>query len=162
MRTIKTAGLQVGGIHQLGAWHILLLNTQVSGKVGGHLSQYELKFLEDSLQAATDKHVIVALHHHPVPMQSAWLDHIALENPEEFFAITDRFDNVHAVIWGHVHQLFESERRGVRLLATPSTCVQFLPRATQFTLDDKPPGMRWLNLYADGHIETQIEWLEER
>ena len=34
--------------------------------------------------------------------------------------------------WGHVHQCFDDRRRGVRLLATPSTCAQFLPLSDQF------------------------------
>lgn len=162
LHTIQASGLQVGGVHRLGAWRILLLNTQVSGKVGGHLNQSDLRFLEDGLYAAGRDHVLVALHHHPVPLHSPWLDRIALDNPGKLFAVLDRFDNVRVVLWGHVHQEFESRRGDVRLLATPSTCVQFLPRAQKFTLDQKPPGMRWLSLHADGHIETRIEWLEQR
>jgi len=159
LRAIKAAGLQVGGTYRLGGWRILLLNTQVPDKVGGHLGQLELEFLQESLQVASGEHVLIALHHHPVPMRSAWLDRIALDNSQEFFAVLDRYSNVHAVIWGHVHQGFETEHGGVRLLATPSTCVQFLPRAAQFTLDDKPPAMRWLTLHHDGRVETEIEWL---
>lgn len=159
LRALKAAGLQVGGVHRLGAWRILLLNTQVPGQAGGHLDRTQLQFLEENLRIA-DEHVLIALHHHPVPMHSAWLDHIALDNPQDFFAVTDRFDKVRAVIWGHVHQAFASERRGVRLLATPSTCVQFLPGSRDFAVDNKPPAMRWLSLHADGQIESQIEWLE--
>lgn len=162
LRAIKASGLQVGGTCRLSGWRILLLNTQVSGKVGGHLNQSELTFLRDEMRAADGDHVLIALHHHPVPLNSAWLDRIALDNPEEFFAVLDRFQSVRGVIWGHVHQEFDTLRNGVRLLAAPSTCVQFLPHAPQFTLDKKPPGMRWLNLHKDGRIETEIQWLEKR
>jgi Icc protein len=162
LRAVQTSGLQVGGRYRLGGWCILLLNTQQSGRAGGHLDQAELQFLDDSLRAAGGNHVLVVLHHHPVPLHSAWLDRIALDNPDDFFAVLDRFDNVRGVLWGHVHQEFESQRRGVRLLATPSTCVQFLPRVRQFTLDDKPPGLRWLSLHADGRIQTEIQRIEKR
>ena len=162
LRAIQTSGLQVGGRYRLGGWCILLLNTQLEGEAGGRLSQAELQFLTDGLRTAGDDHVLIVLHHHPVPLHSAWLDRIALDNPDDFFAVLDSFDNVRGVLWGHVHQEFDSQRRGVRLLATPSTCVQFLPRARQFTLDDKPPAMRWLSLHADGRIQTQIEWMEKR
>lgn len=162
LRILRSSGLQIGGIYRLRGWRVLLLNTQVSGKVAGHLTRPELQRLENGLRAAAGDHVLIALHHHPVLMRSAWLDRIALDNPDDFFATLDRFDNVRVILWGHVHQSFESERRGVRLLATPSTCVQFLPRAQSFTLDDKPPGMRWLSLHADGRIETEIQWLETR
>lgn len=162
LRALTASGLAVGGMRRLGNWHILLLNTQVAGKVGGHLEPSELQFLEDGLYAAQGHHVLIALHHHPVPMHSTWLDRIALDNPGEFFSVLDRFDNVRTVIWGHVHQESDSQRRGVRLLSTPSTCVQFLPRSELFAVDNKPPGMRWLTLQANGQIETEIQWLEKR
>jgi Icc protein len=63
-----------------------------------------------------------------------------------------------------VHQQFDGVRRNghgdLRLMATPSSCVQFLPRADDFALDDRPPGYRQLVLHADGRIDTQVQWLE--
>ena len=47
----------------------------------------------------------------------------------------------------------------VRFLSTPSTCAQFLPGNEFFALDDRPPGMRWIELYADGRIETEVAWV---
>ena len=44
-------------------------------------------------------------------------------------------------------------------MSTPSTCAQFLPRSEFFALDDRPPGLRWLELHADGHIETEVAWV---
>ena len=160
LRAMEASGLHVGGMQRLDGWSLLLLNTQVSGKVGGHLSQSELTLLRDGLRMAGDDHVLIALHHHPVPLHSAWLDRIALDNADEFFNILDCSANVRLVIWGHVHQEFDAVRRGVRLLAAPSTCLQFLPRSRDFTVDDKPPGMRWLSLHKDGRIETEVHWLE--
>ncbi|MGH8361787.1 MAG: metallophosphoesterase, partial [Gammaproteobacteria bacterium] len=112
LRAIQAAGLHVGGMQRLNGWRILLLNTQVPGKVGGHLSQPELTLLQDGLRTAGDAHVLIALHHHPVPLRSAWLDRIALDNPDEFFSILDCSANVRGVIWGHVHQEFDAVRRG--------------------------------------------------
>lgn len=159
LHAIQASGLHVGGMQRLGSWRILLLNTQVSGMVGGHLSQSELALLQDGLRTSGDAHVLIALHHHPVPLHSAWLDRIALDNPDEFFDIVDRSESVRGVIWGHVHQEFDAVRRGVRLLAAPSTCVQFLPNSRDYAVDDKPPGMRWLNLHKDGRIGTEVHWL---
>jgi Icc protein len=34
-----------------------------------------------------------------------------------------------------------------------------LPENEFFALDDRPPGMRWLELYADGRIETEVAWV---
>lgn len=149
----------IGGQHRLGAWHMVLLNTLVPGETHGHLEDDELQFLESALTQAHGAHVIIALHHHPVPIGCTWLDRIGLDNATEFFELLDRHQNVRAVLWGHVHQAFESERRGVRLMATPSTCAQFRPDSADFGLDSRPPGMRWLTLHPDGHMDTHIEWV---
>jgi Icc protein len=60
-----------------------------------------------------------------------------------------------------VHQNFDSERRGVRLLASPSTCIQFQPQSTEFAVDDAAPGYRWLNLYDSGRIDTGVARLTD-
>ncbi|MGH8307763.1 MAG: 3',5'-cyclic-AMP phosphodiesterase [Gammaproteobacteria bacterium] len=160
LRSITNSHTHVGGVHTLGAWQIVLLNTLTSGKVGGHLDEAELEFLESALAHSHEFNILIALHHQPVPIGSAWLDRIALDNAGEFFDVVDRFKNVRAVLWGHIHQTFESKRQGVRLMATPSTCVQFLPGSKDFAVDTKPPGMRWLMLYTNGQIDTEIELLQ--
>ncbi len=52
------------------------------------------------------------------------------------------------------------QRLGVQLLGSPSTCVQFMPEAAEFSLDNKPPGYRWLSLHSDGEIETGVTYLK--
>ena len=47
-------------------------------------------------------------------------------------------------------------------MSTPSTCAQFLPRSDFFALDERPPGLRWLELHADGRIETEVAWVPQR
>ncbi|RCL61780.1 MAG: phosphodiesterase, partial [Pseudomonas sp.] len=53
-------------------------------------------------------------------------------------------------------QAFDQSRNGVRLLATPSTGVQFTPQSEDFQVDSAAPGYRWLRLYADGRLETDV------
>ncbi len=147
---------QAGGHHDLGNWRIVLLDSCAPGQAHGRLGDAELARLEAALAGAGERHVIVALHHHPIPMGSRWIDSVALQNPQALFAITDRHAAVRAMTWGHVHQQHDSLRRGVRMLATPSTCAQFLPRSEQFAIDAAPPGYRCLSLHADGRIETEV------
>ena len=66
--------------------------------------------------------------------------------PDEFFRIIDAHPAVRGILWGHVHQQFDGLRGGVRLLATPSTCAQFLPHSHDFAIDDRPPAFRSLEL----------------
>jgi Icc protein len=60
-----------------------------------------------------------------------------------------------------VHQCFDTRRRGVRLLATPSTCAQFLPNANEFAVDARPPAYRRLLLQPDGTLDTEVVWVDQ-
>ena len=155
-RELQAAPFQVGGYSDLGAWRIILLDSCVPRQAHGRLAAAELARLDAALASAGERHVLIGLHHHPVRMGSRWLDSVGLQNPEDLFAITDRYPQVRVVLWGHVHQNFDSRRKGVRLLAVPSTCAQFLPHADQFALDPSPPGYRRLTLRADGSIDTDV------
>jgi 3',5'-cyclic-AMP phosphodiesterase len=103
----------------------------------------------------------VWLHHQPLAIGSPWLDTMAVDNAAEFFRIIDRHRQVRAVVWGHVHQCFEQQRNNVALLATPSTCIQFMPHSEDFAIDPLPPGYRWFELYSDGSFTTGVERLAD-
>ncbi|MAT91570.1 MAG: 3',5'-cyclic-AMP phosphodiesterase [Halioglobus sp.] len=141
-----------------GNWQIVLLDSQVPGEVGGELGDAELALLEAALAdaAAAGLHSLVCLHHHPVEIGCAWLDQQIVADAARFFSVLDRFDGVRAVLWGHVHQEIDRLRGDVRLLASPSTCVQFAPGSDTFRADDLPPGYRWLDLHPDGRLDTGV------
>jgi len=159
-RELDGAPFVVGGVVDLGLWRIVLLDSSVPGSAAGHLSADSLAALRSALAETPQRHALVCLHHHPVPMASRWLDRVGLQNADEFLGIIDRHPNVRGIVWGHVHQSYDAVRKGVRLLATPSTCAQFLPHAEQFALDRRPPGYRTLELKADGSILTELVWVE--
>jgi Icc protein len=161
-RELSAAPFVVGGHVDLGLWRIVLLDSCKPGSASGLLSAQSLAELEESLASAGNRHCMVCLHHHPVAMDSRWLDRVGLENAAEFLQIIDRHRNVRAVVWGHVHQSYDGLRKGVRLLATPSTCAQFLPHAADFALDRRPPAYRTLELHPDGSLITEVVWVEKR
>lgn len=138
-------------------WNLVLLDSTVPGRDGGNLDAGQLELLEESLAAQRENPALICLHHQPVPVGSAWLDTIALGNPDDFFRILDRHPQVRGVVWGHIHQEFSAVRNDVRLLASPSTCVQFLPGSTDFAMDELTPGFRWLELHPGGRIETGVQ-----
>jgi Icc protein len=144
----------------IGGWLLVFLDSSVAGSEGGHLSESELNELDAALTSHPELPALVCLHHQPVNIGSRWLDTMAVDNPKAFFDIIDRHPQVRAVIWGHVHQTFEQQRNGVRLLSTPSTCVQFLPNSEAFAVDMIPPGYRWLELYPDGTFKTGVTRLQ--
>ncbi len=159
MGEVLTGGaFQVGGEIRFGPWSLILLSTFLAGEDAGGLGPARLRGLRQALEAHATQHVLISMHHHPLPMGSRWLDGVALRDAAEFLGVVDQHANVRAVVCGHVHQASDRERNGVRYLSTPSTCAQFLPGSEYFALDERPPGMRWLTLLADGTIETEVDW----
>ena len=143
------------------SWRIIMLDSSIKGEVGGGLAESELEFLSEKLEEYSDKHIIVALHHHPVKMGSAWLDEQIVSNADEFLNVIHKHKQVKALIWGHVHQVMDvTNEDGVRLLSSPSTCVQFKPGENDFTADTQPPGYRWLELFEDGSFDTGVSRVE--
>jgi 3',5'-cyclic-AMP phosphodiesterase len=144
-----------------GNWVIVMLDSTVRGENGGLLAESELARLDAALEAQPGAHALVCLHHHPVPHGSAWLDELMLANAAAFFAVLARHPGVRALAWGHTHQPFEGMHGHIRLMGTPSTCMQFAQDADEFDVDGRPPAYRWIELGDDGGIETGIEWVDE-
>jgi Icc protein len=150
---------QMGGFHDAGTWRVVMLDSTVPGETGGALSQASLQQLEDALGGAPERHALICLHHHPVPMRSRWLDTVGLANADEFTRVLRRHSQVRAVLFGHVHQALDEIRAGLRMIATPSTCSQFKPLSDDFAVDDAPPAWRTLRLHADGRLDTTLRWI---
>lgn len=137
-------------------WQIIALDTQVPGAEYGELGAERLALLRDLLAQADSAHALIALHHPPVSIDSPWMDAMGLRDAGEFFDVIGCCARVRGVVWGHVHQAFDRDRGGVRLLATPSTCVQFKPGAERYHRDYLSPGYRRLRLLPDGRIDTVV------
>lgn len=140
----------------LGGWQIILLDSRIPGAVGGNIAAAELALLRSELEGSPDRHVLVCLHHHPVDIDCAWLDTQRVDNADELFALLDDFSQVRGLLWGHIHQQVDRQRNGVKLMATPSSCIQFAPRQETFKLDRLNPGYRWLELHPNGDIVTGV------
>lgn len=139
-----------------GGWQFILLDSSVPGKVFGELAESELDFLAGMLEQYPDLPALVSLHHHPVDISADWMREIGLRNREDFWQVIDRFSQVKVVLWGHIHQTYEQTRKGVQLLATPSTCIQFTSGSRKFSVEDQAPGYRWFELQASGNFTTEV------
>ena len=142
-----------------GGWQIVLLDSNAPAEHGGRLSRAELQRLDAALGRRPEHPALICLHHHPVPIGSAWMDAMALENPQPLFEVLDAHPQVQAVLWGHIHQAFTGSRKGVLLLGTPSTCLQFTPRCPHMERSPLGPAYRWLALHPDGRLETRLHYL---
>ena len=139
-------------------WDVVMLETQVEGEVGGVLSATELAALRSAVDDArlANKALLVATHHPLRRLESAWLDEQSVKNTSEALDILKPIADQTAVISGHVHQESDEVINGIRMMTTPSTCVQFAPRSQDFALDSKDPGYRRLLLHPNACIETQV------
>ncbi len=140
----------------IGSWQIILLDTSVPGKVYGNFAEQELHFLTQSMTEYPDKHLLVVMHHQPVPVGSKWLDNLGIKNAKELFKIVKKHPSKKCFLWGHVHQDFVGSQEGIQLISTPSTCVQFKPGSEDFSAGEESPGYRYLTLYNDGRIESVV------
>ncbi len=154
--------LPIEAHYQVAGWNLIFLDSQIPMEAAGELKAGELERMDSELARYPDLPTIIFLHHQVVDVGSAWVDQYAVKNSEAFFAILDRYDNVKAVSWGHVHQEFSGTRRGVALMATPSTCVQFVPNMDEFRLDRLMPGYRHYQLYPNGEFATQVRRVGEK
>jgi len=146
---------------QLEEWQVITLNSHEDGSIGGLLAEGELQRLEELLSAEPHKHTLIALHHHPIPIYSRWLDRIGLKNSPALWQIIGRHSNVRSLLCGHIHQAFDCIHNGVRVLGTPSTCIQFKPLQQSFAMDNKSPGYRSLSLMPDGRIQTIVKRIDD-
>lgn len=158
----KVWGEHARAISDIGQWRLVLLDSSIAGSSAGHVAPDQLDLLRQASDTAGDRHVLVAVHHNPIPIGSSWLDGMMIDNGHDVLSVLQARPNVRGVIWGHVHQEFDSvynfgtTRQALRMLATPATCVQFKPRSAQFCLDRVEPGYRRLELHDDGRIVTRV------
>ena len=117
-----------------GGWNFILLDSAVAGCVHGYLPAKTLDWLDCQLKMVGHKPTLVTLHHHPLQVNSDWLDTSTLQNSEEFFAIIDDHPQVKLVLFGHIHQEFHIQRHHVQYLGTPSTSIQFAPSSVKFAI----------------------------
>jgi Icc protein len=141
---------------EMGQWLLVALDSTRPGKISGAFSQQSLEKFDVCMRCSQAKHILVALHHQPVPVNAPWIDRYALEKPELFLNYIDREKRVRGVAWGHVHHEFNMERKGVKFLGAPSCVANSLPGTQKFTLDLAGPACRWLVLGEDGSVETGV------
>lgn len=140
----------------VGNWRVVLLDSSVAGEVWGQLDPGQLERLDEALATAGERYLLICLHHHPITIGCDWMEPLGLRNAAELWQRLDHQPRVRGVLWGHIHQQLEQRRGSLRLMATPSTCVQFAVGSSDFATDSQPPGYRWLRLYDDGRMDSEV------
>ena len=139
-----------------GRWQIIRVNSCLEGKPEGRLSEQTLQQLNHVLLDEPHRLRLLALHHQPIAANSPWIDKYRLFEPEAFLALLGRAPGVKAVVWGHIHQVHDTEMNGIAMLGGPSSAINSLPGMEKFTADSLGPACRWLELDADGTIRNGV------
>lgn len=158
-QTLSQKGLSLAKQLISDHWQLILLDTQVPEKPYGYLEPEQLDFLACSLSEYPQKHTLILMHHQSCSIGCNWLDQHNLKNAEAFHKVITPHSQVKAVLFGHIHQNFEYQTAQLAYIASPSTCIQFLPLSKEFALDRQQPGYRYLKLRANGEIHTRVKRL---
>jgi Icc protein len=145
---------------EVGDWLLIGLDSCINGEAGGEIAEEEFERIDAITSESTAKHIMISLHHPPVPMGSAWLDTVTLKNGEELLQRLQAIGRVRLLVFGHVHQPYDAEHHGIQIIGTPSTCRQFKPGSEKFDVDERPPAYRRITLHKDGSSETELIWVD--
>jgi Icc protein len=150
---------------ELGNWRILLLDTHCPGHEHGSIDDAQFEKLSNFLaKIPAHQSVVIFMHHHPMDIDSEWLDKMGLERRERFWKLVESYPQVKAIFHGHIHQEFEGTHeytngRTVRVFGTPATCLQVKSRRKIFEFDHARPAWRDIVLRSDGAVETRVHYL---
>ncbi|MBM5790808.1 MAG: 3',5'-cyclic-nucleotide phosphodiesterase [Cyanobacteria bacterium M_surface_10_m1_298] len=146
---------------RLGSWRLLLLSSHRTGAVAGWISEPQRRWILQQLNQLSAP-TLVALHHPPLPIGSAALDPIALEQADQLLEPLLRCAHVKGLVFGHVHQHWfgalprPQGGEPLPLWGCPSSLVAF--EAVQPCPLGQPdwPGARVLELSDAGAISTTL------
>ncbi len=135
----------------LGAWEIIAIDSVQVNRTSGFVSAVALNELDKQLQTSKAQYNLIVLHHPIVPMNSDWDDALSLENPQDLFAILDKHHKIQAVLFGHAHEAAEFKKNGLKIIACPSTALQFN--------NEKRIGFNYYTLFDDGQLTYETQWI---
>ena len=155
-----TPGVLAEPVLTLGNWCVIGVNTQRVGSTEGYIDAAELNHLSQRLAATSAAHILLALHHPPIVIGSAWMDEIRLQNTPALSACIRGYP-IRGMVFGHIHQAFAAVVDNVTYLGTPSSVLQFKAGAPEFALDTELGGAyRVIHLTDTGQIHSQVEWVD--
>jgi Icc protein len=134
-------------------WTMALVNSQWIGHEAGQVDDETVAQLRDEL-SRVKTHVLLCLHHPPVsPCRDPAC---GMLDPGPLQAVIDGAP-VRLVLSGHVHQQFDTTRRGVRFLGAPSSFRQLRHGGDPHHTDTRePPAAQLVELLDNGEARRQV------
>lgn len=104
---------------------IVCLDTTVLGGHHGQIDDAQLAWLDGLCRAADPRPLIVAMHHHALPLDAPWLDRIMLLNGEAVHqTLLKAKARLRGVFFGHIHENTLTLRDDIPYISTLSGWFQ--------------------------------------
>lgn len=139
-------------------WFIYFIDTARYPDDSGQLSFEQISKLEAALNQNKTKPTIIFMHHHPIKLNSKWIDKMILKEYEAFNKTVEKNPQIKAVLFGHIHQIFEAMINTTFYASAPATCYQVLSKTEKFTMDKLTPGYRLIELDGD-RFSSKVVWV---
>lgn len=144
---------------ELDKWFIYVINTSRYPHDFGEVSDKQLQKLKSELRKNRKRPTVVFMHHHPISVNSAWIDAMGLKNSEKFCEIIKANKQVQAVLFGHIHHVFEKQLTGTLFASAPSTVYQVFSARDEFLIEKRVPGYRVIEL-SDDNFSSRVVWVK--
>lgn len=109
----------------IGETTVIGLDTLVEGQGGGRLRPESLSFFSNALEKASNRSVLLALHHPPLYTGIRFMDEIGLENYHDLEGVLKQCDRPVRIVAGHVHGIYHGALGPHTVVTAPSTCSAF-------------------------------------
>lgn len=146
---------------ELPGWQVLPLDSHVDDEPQALVTDADFAALQAACNSSTNANLLVITHHPPVRIGCPWLDRDRIQNGQELLEWMAEHGRIRALVFGHAHQELTLTHRHLSLLGTPSTCIQFEPGSSRFSVDEQKPGYRWLLLGNEGSVRSQVRRVED-
>lgn len=146
---------------EAGEWLLVGLDTHLLGEVAGSVDEEQVDWLKTLVAKSPASRVALFCHHPPIDVGSVWMDQIGLGGRELLQQVVTSDDRIRLICCGHVHHEFEGQLGAAKVVASPSTGIQFDPSGDTPQFMSAPPGYRVIEL--DGlDYRTHVVRLPER
>ena len=139
---------------------IVALDVCVPGQHHGEVSAASLDWLRSVFESNRDKPTLLMMHQPPFISGIPYMDEYRCREPEALASLLSQFDNIEAVLCGHVHRSMSRRWAGTVVHSCPSTtteiALQLDPHAAPRSYAGPPGYMLHLWNQAQGVLSHTI------
>lgn len=104
---------------------IVCLDSSIYGGHAGYIDEKQISWLDSICSTPDPRPLVVAVHHHVLPLEAPWLDSIMMTNGiEVHHTLMKAKDRLRGVFFGHIHENTVTIRDGIFYVSTLSSWFQ--------------------------------------